>query len=113
MIIILYLCQCVSAIWTITGTNKGKVICLYVFKIVKKKSFSKKHIALSATYKWGPAIHFNNLLNNLLINGSNLVISQTSNTSTNSVKNITSFTEFPNGQYLNNPSTNYNNFLFN
>lgn len=47
------------------------------------------------------------LLNNLVTMGSNFVISHTSNTSTNSVKNITSLTELPKGQYLNKPSTNY------
>jgi len=44
------------------------------------------------------------LLNNLFINGSNLVISDTSNTSINSVMNIISLGELANGQYLNNPS---------
>jgi len=72
----------------------------------RKKSFSKKHIDLSATYKWAPAMHLINLLKSLGISGSNLLISQTSNTSTNSVKNMTSFIEFPNGQYLSSPSTN-------
>ncbi len=52
-------------------------------------------------------MHLINLLNNLVTKGSSLAISHTSSTSTSSVKNITSFTEFPNGQYLSNPSTNY------
>lgn len=53
-------------------------------------------------------MHLINRLNNFVIIGSNLVISQTSSTSTNSVKNITSFTELPKGQYFNNPSTSLN-----
>ena len=62
------------------------------------------------TYKLGPAMHLISLLNNLITKGSNFAISQTSKTSTNSVKYITSLTEFPNGQYLSSPSTNYNNY---
>ena len=51
-------------------------------------------------------MHLINLVNNFGINGSSFPISQTSSTSTNSVKNMTSFTELPKGQYRNNPSTN-------
>ena len=51
-------------------------------------------------------MHLINLLKSFVIKGSNFAISQTSKTSTNSVKNITSFTELPIGQYLNNDSTN-------
>ena len=52
-------------------------------------------------------MHLINLLNNLLIKGSIFPISQTSRTSSNSVKNMTSFAEFAKGQYLSNPSTSY------
>jgi len=62
-------------------------------------------MALSATCRWGPAMHLISLLNSFGISGSNLVISHTSKTSNNSFKNITSFAELANGQYLNNPST--------
>ena len=51
-------------------------------------------------------MHLISLLNNFVIKGSSFAISQTSKTSTNSVKNITSFTEFPIGQYLSKASTN-------
>jgi hypothetical protein len=47
------------------------------------------------------------VLNSLFIICSSLVISQTSNTSNNSVRNITSFGPLAKGQYLNKPSTKW------
>ena len=51
-------------------------------------------------------MHLISLLNIFGINDSSLESSQISITSFNSAKNKVSLGEFPNGQYLNNPSTN-------
>ena len=62
-------------------------------------------MALSATWRWGPAMHLMSLLKSLGMRGSSLVISQTSRTSRSSFKNMTSLAELAKGQYLNSPST--------
>ena len=52
-------------------------------------------------------MHLISLLKSLVTKGSSFAISHTSRTSTNSVRNITSLTELPIGQYLSKESTNY------
>jgi hypothetical protein len=75
------------------------VIYLYLIKSIYEYN--------SHTYKCVPEMHLINLLKSLGIKGSSLVISQTSRTSTSSVRNMTSLTELPKVQYLKSPSTNY------
>lgn len=76
-------------------------------KIFKKNSFSKKHIVLSDTYKWGDAIHLTIHLKMSLTRGSNLDISEeTSRISNSSDRNKVYLVKFANGQYFNSPSIN-------
>jgi len=78
-------CQWLFARYAMTGTSIGKAIYLKCLRIFRKNSFSKKHIVLSATDRWGEAIHFTIRLNIAGARGSNLFISQhTSKMSNNS-----------------------------
>ena len=52
-----------------------------------KDSLSNRHMALSATCKWLPAMQRTILLNSLVTRGFNLSASQNSRTSGNSCKN--------------------------
>lgn len=97
------LCQCLSANSLITGTSIGNVISLYCFKRLRKHSFSKKHIALSATCKCEPEIHLTILRKSGLIIGSSLLLSLTSSTSCSSETKLISLRLFPNGHQRSRP----------
>ena len=69
-----------------------------------KLSLSKRHIALSATCKWDPAMHLTILLKSLVIRGFNLSASQNSKTSGSSWRKRVSLTKLAKGQYFKIPS---------
>jgi len=69
-----------------------------------KLSLSNKHMALSATCKCEPEMHFAILLNNLGISGLSFSKSQNSSTSVNSCKKSVSLKKLAKGQYLRIPS---------
>ena len=69
-------CQWLFARYAITGTRIGNAIYLKCLRILRKNSFSKKHIVQSATDRWGEAMHFTIHLNIAGASGSNLFISQ-------------------------------------
>lgn len=98
-------CQWLSHRYTTTGTRMGKVCALKCLKIFKKNSFSKKHIVLSATYRWGLAMHLTILFMISLINGSRLCMSlATSIISNSSDRNRVCLVKLAKGQNLRMPS---------
>lgn len=98
-------CQWLSHRYTTTGTIIGNVCALKCLKIFKKNSFSKKHIVLSATCRWGLAMHLTILFMMSLIKGSRLCMSlATSIISSSSDKNKVCLLKFAKGQNLRMPS---------
>ena len=85
----------------------GKILSLYLRRIAKKKSFSKKHIDRSETCNWGEAIHLVSWTKTLSMRSDIESAVQTSKTSSSSAKKRVSLPKEAHGQNFNNPAIKF------